>query len=111
MIIDKDKDKIHELDMRLTVLEIYAKDTMKITDHHDGLIDKLSEQSTEMTLALNDISSKFDKLISQFATGFKIISAGFIVITTLVGAFWTYQQSIDAHSVQQHTQIIERVVK
>ena len=111
MTLDKDKDKLHELDMRLTILEIYAKDTMKITDHHDGLIDKLSEQSTEMTLALNDISSKFDKLIAQFGLGFKIISAGFIVITTLVGAFWTYQQSIDSHAFQQHNQIIERVVK
>ena len=110
-MIEDTKGKINKLDMRITILEQIQKTTEKNMNSHDELIDKLSSQSIEMTLALNDISSKFDKLIAQFGLGFKIISAGFIVITTLVGAFWTYQQSIDSHAFQQHNQIIERVVK
>jgi hypothetical protein len=100
-------DRINNLDTRVIVLEILQKDTSKSIDHHEILIDKLSGQNNEMTLALHDISAKFDRLIAQISTGSKIVAATFVLITTLVAAAWTYQTHIETR-ISQATSVSQQ---
>ncbi len=100
-------DKINNLDMRVTVLEVIQKETSKSIGNHEIIIDKLANQNTDMTLALHEISSKFDGLINQISVGSKIIAATFVLITTLVAAGWTYQTHIETR-ISQATSVSQQ---
>lgn len=103
MMRDTDITQLNALEVRVSVMETIQKDTSKTVDHHFILIDRLSTQNTDMTLALKEISSKFDKLIGQISVGFKVSSAAFLLVTTLVGGFWVYNQYVESHFTPVYT--------
>jgi len=115
-----DWELITKLDMRVTILESNTKETSKSMDKHSLLLDKLSIQNTELTMALNDISAKLQSLISQIGNTGKVVAAGFVLATTLIGAGWTYSQyvtkefekiSTNQHKmIEQGVQIEKRIV-
>ena len=101
-------DKLNNLDVRVSVLETVQKETSKYIESHEIIIDKLSNQNTDMTLALHEISSKFDSLIAQISSGSKIIAAVFVLVSTLVSAAWIYQQSMDTKIIANQTTISQQ---
>jgi len=105
---NEDIDKLNSLDTRVTVIEVILKDTSKNIEHHEVLIDRLATQGTELTLALTEISGKFDALISQISVGSKIIAAVFVLVSTLVSAAWIYQQDIDTKITANQTTISQQ---
>ena len=100
-------DIINSLVTRVTVLEEKDKDHLAALTHHDTVIDKLIDQDHELLISLNKIASKLeiatvsigaksDKLIGQFNTGFKVLSACTGALIIAIGAFYTYSKDLDA---------------
>lgn len=92
---DRRSDILNSLNIRVSVLEAEHLDLVRVRLKHELHIEKLTLQDTEMLAALNSISAKFDGLISQFTIGFRVIVACSVLVTTIIGAFWTYSHSLD----------------
>lgn len=92
---DRRTDIINQLNIRLSVLESNHTEQVRARMHNDDAIADLLKSNLATVLALNTISSKFDTLISQFTLGFKILSAGAVIIASIMGAFWTYSNALD----------------
>lgn len=104
---DRRTDVINELVVRITVLETKHDDLVQVKDNHSALLDKLVDQDNKAIIALNNINNKFDALIHQFSTGFKIlmICGGFV--TTSVSAFWVYNTHLDSRFSSKMDSIAE----
>ncbi|MDD4242690.1 MAG: hypothetical protein PHG08_00115 [Bacilli bacterium] len=106
-------EKINSLEVRVSVIEVEHRAILKDVDIHKGAIKELSIQHNDMLIALEKISGKFDILIAKLQTSFRIISAAFILTTTLVSGFWIYQTNMDTKiqniATQQHNSITTNV--
>jgi adenosyl cobinamide kinase/adenosyl cobinamide phosphate guanylyltransferase len=110
----EDWETLSKLDMRVTILESNQKETTRGIDKHSTLLDKLTIQNTDLTLALNNISAKLESLISQIGNASKVLSWGFVLISTLIGGAWTYSQYVTKEfekiSTNQHKMIEQGVI-
>lgn len=88
-------DVIQDLIVRVTILETSNSDLVQSRKDHNVLIDKLIDQDNKAIIALNNINSKFDALIKQFALGFRIVMVCGGFVTTSVTGFWIYNKSLD----------------
>jgi hypothetical protein len=116
-IEDRRTDIINSLVVRITVLEEKDKDHLAAITHHDTVIDKLIDQDHELLISLNKIASKLevatvsigaksDKLIGQFNTGFKVLSACTGALIIAIGAFYTYSKDLDAKYMPKFESIV-----
>jgi hypothetical protein len=116
-IEERRTDILNSLVVRVTVLEEKDKDHLAAITHHDTVIDKLIEQDHELLTSLNKIASKLevatvsigaksDKLIGQFNTGFKVLSACTGALIIAIGAFYTYSKDLDAKYMPKFESIV-----
>jgi archaellum component FlaC len=64
---------------------------------------KFDEKFNDLVCSVNSVSLSLHELATRIDTGIKTIIIGFGIITTLSGAFWTYQNKMD----DTHSQLMQ----
>ncbi|MDD4995782.1 MAG: hypothetical protein PHW53_04965 [Patescibacteria group bacterium] len=106
---ERRSDMETRLVVRIAILESKQEEALRIRLHHETELTKLAQKDSEMLAALNSISSKFDALLKQIATGFKVLCASVGVIVTAIGAFWTYSLNLDQKFAPKLEQVSQDV--
>jgi hypothetical protein len=106
---DRRIDIVNELNMRVTILEAAHNEVVRARMHYDTVIESLTKDDNKMVLELQLISSKFDALLKQFALGFKLLSVAAVVVVTVIGAFWTYSNMLDAKYAKR-SEVVDKAI-
>lgn len=91
-----------DIKTRVIILEMTQKDLLETREKHDGLLKQLLVQDQQLVTALESISSKFDRLISNISTGFKVMIICTTVFTTLIGGYWAYSHDLEQKYEMRH---------
>lgn len=95
-------DDNNDIKTRVIILEMTQKELLETREKHDGLLKQLLVQDQQLVTALESISSKFDRLISNISTGFKVMIICTTVFTTLIGGYWAYSHDLEQKYEMRH---------
>jgi methyl-accepting chemotaxis protein len=108
---DRRTDILNNVLIRLAVLESTNSSLHNTGLTHAALIEKLSNQDTQLVLSLNTISVKFDELIKQFSMGVKIVLACTSLLAAIIGGFYVYSRDLDARYAPKLESIVTNTVQ
>lgn len=106
---DRRIDIVNELNLRVAILEAAHNEVVRARERYDTVIESLTKDDNKMVLQLQVISGKFDALLKQFALGFRLLSVAAVVVVTVIGAFWTYSNMLDAKYAKR-SEVVDKAI-
>lgn len=106
---DRRTDVVNELNLRVAILEAAHNEVLRARERYDTVIESLTRDDNKMVLELQVISGKFDAFMKQFALGFRLLSVAAVVVVTVIGAFWTYSNMLDAKYAKR-SEVVDKAI-